>query len=57
MRIIGERQLQVQRRGDAHHDLEGEALGCRAGVGRPDFADEGLPRTSKAMTLLPQEGD
>ena len=57
MRIIGERQLQVQRRGDAHHDLEGEALGCRAGMGRPDFADEGLPRTSKAMTLLPQEGD
>ena len=56
MRIIDERQLDVQRRRHPHHGLEGEALGRHAGGG-PGLADEALPRLPEAMTLLVQEGD
>lgn len=57
MRIIGKRQLHVQRRRDAHHDLEREALGSRAGVGGHGFAEEYIPRNSPPTTLLAQVGN
>ena len=57
MRTIGERQLHVQRRRDAHHDLEREALGSRAGVGGHGLTEECIPRKSPPPTLLAQEGN